>query len=72
MKTTQKAIQRRTQATINYFRGHPEEFKLLHGVLIMAHAWELEESIEFRKIIDSELIAARMDELNKKARRKVS
>ena len=71
MKLTQEESNKRTKKTIDYFKGHPSEIELLHGILIIAHSWEIQESIDFRMVINTIMIAHRMDELSKEARNKL-
>ncbi|NTX43064.1 hypothetical protein HT749_06590 [Burkholderia cepacia] len=58
----------RTQALIDGFRGNDHEFSMLKGVLCMAHGWSYPETQRLNVLIDSALIAQRMDEINNEAR----
>ena len=58
----------RTQALIDGFRGNDNEFSMLKGVLCMAHGWSYPETQRLGVLIDSSLIAQRMDEINNEAR----
>lgn len=58
----------RTQALIDGFRGNDNEFSMLKAVLCMAHGWSYPETQRLGVLIDSSLIAQRMDEINNEAR----
>ncbi|MCW0163720.1 hypothetical protein OIV56_13390 [Burkholderia pseudomallei] len=58
----------RTQALIDGFRGNDNEFAMLKGILCMAHGWSYPETQRLGVLIDSSLIAQRMDEINNEAR----
>lgn len=58
----------RTQALIDGFRGNDNEFAMLKGILCMAHGWSYPETQRLGVLIDSSLIAQRMDEINDEAR----
>lgn len=61
----------RTNALIDAFRGLPDEFTMLKGVLCAPNAWALDDSKRFNALIDTSLIAARMDALNNEARERM-
>lgn len=61
----------RTNALIDAFRGLPDEFTMLKGVLCAPNGWTLDDSKRFNALIDTRLIAARMDALNKAARERM-
>lgn len=58
----------RTNDLIDRFRGLPNEFYLLKGVLIATNGWGFDDIKRFNALIDTSLIAARMDALNNEAR----
>jgi len=58
-----------TRAIINKFAEGdlPSEFDSLKGLLIADHAMDAEEIAVYRKVIDTHMIAERMDTMNAKA-----
>lgn len=58
----------RTMSIIRSFHGLPNEFYLLKGVLIASNGWSYDEVRRFTALIDTTLIATRMDEMNNEAR----
>ncbi|WP_109479064.1 hypothetical protein [Paraburkholderia sp. C35] len=58
----------RTQTLINGFRGNDHEFSMLKGVLCMAHDWSYADTQRLAALIDTSLIAQRMDDINNEAR----
>ena len=58
----------RTQALIDGFRSNDHEFSMLKGVLCMAHGWSYPDTQRLGTLIDTALIAQRMDEINNEAR----
>ncbi|HDR9283681.1 TPA: hypothetical protein QDB45_005295 [Burkholderia vietnamiensis] len=61
----------RTNALIDAFRGLPDEFTMLKGVLCAPNGWTLDDSKRFNALIDTTSIAARMDALNNAARERM-
>ncbi|HDR8994410.1 TPA: hypothetical protein QDB01_000287 [Burkholderia vietnamiensis] len=61
----------RTNALIDAFRGLPDEFTMLKGVLCAPNRWSIDDSKRFNAMIDLSLIAARMDALNNAARERM-
>lgn len=61
--------QERTQAIINNFRDNRDEFQMLKGILCMIHCPEVynfeKEHNTFKDLIDTGMIASRMDEINR-------
>lgn len=60
--------QERTQSIIDNFRGNDDEFAMLKGVLCADHKFDRESEKAFDELIDSMMIAERMDELQAQAR----
>lgn len=54
----------RTEALIDHFRGLPQEFGMLKGVLCATHVMEGQDSTRWLYFFDTLRIAGRMDELN--------
>lgn len=63
MKLNKTDRQRRTKAFLKNWRGTDREFDHLHGVLCLSHGWTTGESLELSKIIDTTMIAERLDEI---------
>ena len=53
----------RTQQIIDYYRGLPDEFGMLKGLICATHAMTHADAGAFRELIATAQIAARMDEL---------
>lgn len=62
------AVQKRTQKILDYFRGMPDEFLLLKGLLIAQHPFNWAESKAIRTAYDGGMIATRMDAINAEIR----
>lgn len=62
-----KANQKRAQAIIETFRGNSDEFAMLKGILCASHGLDYKASLELRKVICSNTIARRMDEMRREA-----
>lgn len=62
----QTKAQKRTQALIDYYRGRPGEFYMLKGLLCLDLPFS-DDDVTARtlahRLVDSMMIAARMDEL---------
>ena len=63
----QEDARQRARKIIGYFQGFHNEFDMLKGVLCAYHSWSYEDTQAYRALIDTGLIAERMDELQKKA-----
>ena len=59
----------RTQHIIDRFKGKPEEWGMLKGVLCMDHGLAYDDplAVALRETIDTVMVAKRMDELNREA-----
>ncbi|HDR9033327.1 TPA: hypothetical protein QDB07_000776 [Burkholderia vietnamiensis] len=68
-RKTQRYV--RTTGLIDRFRDLPNEFYLLKGVLCATNGWSFDDSKRFNALIDTTLIAARMDALNNAARERM-
>lgn len=64
MKINKTDRTRRTEVFLNKWKGNAREWDYLHGVLCLSHGWNTSEFLEFTKIIDTMMIAKRLDELN--------
>ncbi|KVO56589.1 hypothetical protein [Burkholderia stagnalis] len=53
----------RTQSIIENFRGNCDEFVMLKGVLCASHQFDSAGDKAYRELIDTLMIAKRMDEL---------
>ncbi|MGX5872936.1 hypothetical protein MJ547_04140, partial [Burkholderia gladioli] len=61
----------RTNALIDAFRGLPDEFTMLKGVLCAPNGWVSADSKRFNMLIDLTSIASRMDAINNAARERM-
>ena len=52
---------------LEYYRNLNNEFELLKGLLCFTHPLGWKESQKYYKLIDTVLIAKRMDEINKES-----
>ena len=59
MNTTQ-----RTQVIIEKYRGNKDEYKMLKGILCMNHGWDIEDDMKLHELVDFNMIASRLDEMN--------
>jgi hypothetical protein len=58
----------RTKQLIDYFRGLPEEFGMLKGLLLAGHIMKDQDVVRYRYFFDSIRIAERMDEITRDAK----
>lgn len=58
----------RTQSIIDNFRGNSDAFAMLKGVLYAPHKLDPVGNKAYRELIDTLMIAMRMDELRAQAR----
>ncbi len=54
----------RTETLLEGFRGNPDEFVMLKGVLCMALGLDYADEQKARSLFDTKMIAARMDAMN--------
>lgn len=60
---------KRTEAIIENFKGNADEFAMLKGILCLTNGpsrIDYKEYEKFSKLIDTQMIAKRMDEINRK------
>jgi hypothetical protein len=53
-----------TNRVVDYFRGHGEEYSMLKGLLLATHAMDGVDARQFDSLIDTMMVAKRMDEIN--------
>lgn len=53
----------RTKMILANERGKANEFTRLHAIMVMMHDWETDDAIAFGAVVDTVMIAARLDEL---------
>ena len=57
-------IRERTQIIIEKYRGNKDEYKMLKGILCMNHGWDIKDDMRLYELVDLNMIASRLDELN--------
>jgi len=60
------AANRRTDKLLAHWCGEKEEWRILHGILCMDHAFPFDSGLD--KVFNTLRIAARLDELRNEAR----
>lgn len=60
--------QLRTQQILDYFKGMPDEFLLLKGLLIAQHPFNWADGKAIRTAYDGGMVATRMDAINAEVR----
>lgn len=68
VNTTDDGRRERTEAMLAKFRGLTDEWVMLKGVLCMSHGLSCYDALELDKVLDTDLIAQRMDEMVRLAR----
>lgn len=58
-----KLARTRTQSIIDNFRGNPDEFAMLKGVLCASHKFDRDGADAFRELVDAMMLAERLDEI---------
>jgi hypothetical protein len=64
MARTSNAV-KNTKEIINRYRGKNSEFYMLKGLLVACHEMSYKDQEKFQKLVDTMLIAKRMDEIIK-------
>ncbi len=55
-----------TKLVIDRFKDNEDEFAMLKGILCLSHGWDFESSDKLKELVDTKMIAERMDEVNNK------
>jgi len=63
----EEARRARTQTIIDRFKGLSDEFSMLKGVLCAYHGFIYTDGLKYQDLIDTIMIAARIDEIQKEA-----
>ena len=67
-----QSTQERTDIILKQWRGHANEFKVLHGYLCMTHGLDVHDSVALGTVFDFNRFAHRMDEMNAEAMKRIN
>jgi len=56
------ARKERTEKLLKHWNGHQNEWRILHGILCMGHAFDYSEGVDH--VFDGIMIADRLDDMN--------